>query len=306
MVEGRVAERTEVLELALRGQGDLLSKAREARRIWEATFNSITDAIAITDVNSRIKLVSEHASEVFGRNPEELIGAACNQLMASGYACPHKESPLKQNSAEREGLSREGKRLLNIRVSRFEDAEGHTAGLVHVYRDVTEQRAMERQLMHIERMSLAGKLVSAVAHEVATPLSVFANIAEMLLLDAEPGSATAQELHKITTHARRLTEMMRGLLNLVRQAPSEFSAAGSGAVDGVSFASGFAPVVTAALPAVVNISSSRVIRSNENELAPLFNDPFFRDFFGDRFKIPRERRRGGTRSRWLRFPPTGR
>lgn len=40
----------------------------------------------------------------------------------------------------------------------------------------------------------------------------------------------------------------------------------------------FAPVVKAALPAVVSISSSRTVKSED--AAPLFNDPFFRQFFG--------------------------
>jgi two-component system NtrC family sensor kinase len=222
MVEGRVAERTEVLELALRGQGDMLSEAREARRIWEATFNSINDAIAITDIDGRITLASARAAQVFGRQPEDLIGEHCDALMAGGYLCPHEESLGNHNLVEREVPSRAGNRLLNVRVSNFADADDRPTGFVHVFRDVTEQRAIERQLMHVERMTLAGKLVSAVAHEVATPLSVIANIAEMLLLEGEPAS-NAKELRKITTEARRITEMMRGLLNFVRQAPSQFT-----------------------------------------------------------------------------------
>jgi signal transduction histidine kinase len=72
-------------------------------------------------------------------------------------------------------------------------------------------------------MSLAGQMVSAVAHEVATPLSVVANIAEMLQIDAEPDSRMAADLGKIVTQARRVTEMMRSLLNFVRQAPAQYA-----------------------------------------------------------------------------------
>jgi PAS domain S-box-containing protein len=198
----------------------MLSEAREARRIWEATFNSITDAIVITDTEGRITLASEFALEVLGRRAGELVGASCGLLMAEGYNCPHDESLVKRSLVEREWLSRGGDRLLNIRVTSFDDSEGRPAGFVHVLRDVTEQRAIERQLMHVERMTLAGKLVSAVAHEVATPLSVIANIAEMLLLEAD--QASAQELRKITTEARRITEMTRSLLDFVRQTPSQF------------------------------------------------------------------------------------
>ena len=51
----------------------------------------------------------------------------------------------------------------------------------------------------------------------------------------------------------------------------------------------FAPAVNKAAPAVVNIYTRRVVRSQNT---PLFNDPFFRRFFGDDmnslFGLPRE------------------
>ncbi|HEV2299888.1 MAG TPA: DegQ family serine endoprotease [Candidatus Acidoferrales bacterium] len=48
------------------------------------------------------------------------------------------------------------------------------------------------------------------------------------------------------------------------------------------FANGFASVVQPALPAVVNISTTQVIKVRQN-MPGFFNDPFFRQFFGDQF-----------------------
>src|SRR5581483_9179244 len=58
----------------------------------------------------------------------------------------------------------------------------------------------------------------------------------------------------------------------------------------------FVPIVKAATPAVVNISTTRVVRSpgGGEQMAPFMDDPFFRQFFGDeffrRFQAPRERK----------------
>jgi serine protease Do len=57
----------------------------------------------------------------------------------------------------------------------------------------------------------------------------------------------------------------------------------------------FVSVVKAATPAVVNISTTRTVRTGAGKLpAPFMDDPFFRHFFGEeffrRFQIPRERR----------------
>lgn len=48
-----------------------------------------------------------------------------------------------------------------------------------------------------------------------------------------------------------------------------------------NFANGFATVLKPALPAVVNIHSSKVVKQRQG--MPFFNDPFFRQFFGDQF-----------------------
>ena len=51
----------------------------------------------------------------------------------------------------------------------------------------------------------------------------------------------------------------------------------------------FAPLVNKAAPAVVNIYTRRVQRARP--ISPLFNDPFFRRFFGDAFGFDRPRER---------------
>jgi serine protease Do len=63
----------------------------------------------------------------------------------------------------------------------------------------------------------------------------------------------------------------------------------------VVFDQGFSPVIRKAAPAVVNISSSKVVRVPDGAHGEQFlNDPFLRRFFGEefgrQFRVPRERR----------------
>ncbi len=50
-----------------------------------------------------------------------------------------------------------------------------------------------------------------------------------------------------------------------------------------NFANGFSAVIKPALPAVVNIRTSKMVKSQGNQMSPFFNDPMFRQFFGDQF-----------------------
>ena len=57
---------------------------------------------------------------------------------------------------------------------------------------------------------------------------------------------------------------------------------------------GFAPIVKQALPAVVNISTSKMIKVSNDDENPFLNDPMFRQFFGpnsgQQFKQPQQQR----------------
>ncbi len=57
----------------------------------------------------------------------------------------------------------------------------------------------------------------------------------------------------------------------------------SARADSVANLGTLAPVVKNTAPAVVSITASKVVRERRSPLPPIFNDPRFRDFFGDRF-----------------------
>jgi serine protease Do len=55
------------------------------------------------------------------------------------------------------------------------------------------------------------------------------------------------------------------------------------------FKNGFSSVLTPALPAVVNISSTKIVKNQNTQNVPdIYNDPLFRRFFGDQFPRPNQ------------------
>ena len=88
--------------------------------------------------------------------------------------------------------------------------------------------------------------------------------------------STAILLVVIAIMAGALMVTMSGSRNI----PIFVSTAHAAAYDQGPLAS-FAPVVKRVMPAIVNISSSKMVKSQQQQLPPgLFDDPFFRQFFG--------------------------
>ncbi len=58
----------------------------------------------------------------------------------------------------------------------------------------------------------------------------------------------------------------------------------------ITFDSGFSPVVEGVLPAVVSVATTRIVRAQDSGM-PFFDDPFFRQFFGQG-EMPPQREQG--------------
>ena len=63
--------------------------------------------------------------------------------------------------------------------------------------------------------------------------------------------------------------------------PVTLRIAGNAPAGPVNFNEGFASVLEPLLPAVVNISTSKVVKNTKSQNP--FSDPFFRQFFGNQF-----------------------
>jgi serine protease Do len=76
--------------------------------------------------------------------------------------------------------------------------------------------------------------------------------------------------------------------------------ASNGASESAALTTSFAPIVKNAQPAVVSIASTKVVKvSGDEGLAPFFDDPMFRQFFGDRGAGPRSGKQREQREQGL-------
>ncbi|WP_285670720.1 hybrid sensor histidine kinase/response regulator [Paralimibaculum aggregatum] len=109
-------------------------------------------------------------------------------------------------------------------------------GFVLAWRDVTEQRAAERELarrreasFQSEKLTALGELLAGVAHELNNPLSVVVGQALMLREEADDPN-TARRIEKISTAAERCAKIVKTFLAMARQRPARLAPTALGAV----------------------------------------------------------------------------
>jgi signal transduction histidine kinase len=104
-------------------------------------------------------------------------------------------------------------------ISPIIDADGRVVGYLGSHRDLTEQKALEQQLMHSQKMESIGTLAAGIAHEVGNPLASISSLVQVVLRTLSDPFAR-EKLGMVQSQVHRITKIIRDLVDFSR--PSNY------------------------------------------------------------------------------------
>ncbi len=163
----------------------------------EAVFEASPLAIYATDAEGRITRWNAAAERLFGWSRLEALGQRL-PFVPPAPGCDGGPKEMELSSVAKDG------RTVEVKLWRAPLANGCIA----IAANVTEQRAIERQLQQAQRMEAVGRLAGGVAHDFNNLLTVITGYGCMLLeepRDAAAVRAQAEEILRTTERASALT-----------------------------------------------------------------------------------------------------
>ena len=224
-VANQIAPMAENVRLYEKAQQEIAQRkaAEEEIRRSEERFRTLFEATleGIAIVRNGVVLEVNHALlAIFGCLPEELIGRRLTDLVAD-------EVDLEGTPRESVGFRRDGEPVdIEIAGKRYL-FQGEEVSVVAIRdiaqrkRDEAENKTLQRQLLHSQKMEAIGRLSAGVAHDFNNCLLAIFGYSDLLLERYEQDPFLARNLTGIKEAGQRAAALTKQLLAFARRQPME-------------------------------------------------------------------------------------
>ncbi len=188
-----------------------------------AMIESSNDAVIGIGLDDTVTSWNKGAEKIFGYSAEEMIGTPVTPLLSPDL--------MTQEPALREKLSREGRVLhgesavtrkdgkiiyVSTSMSVIKDSEGQIVGMTCISRDVTDQKALQVQIIRAQRLESLGTLAAGIAHQFNNINTAVKGYLDILSQDATLPAGPKEYVREALKAVQRsvdITERLQGLTN---------------------------------------------------------------------------------------------
>ena len=195
----------------------LAGELDELRRYHRETLNRLPLALCAVDNNScdnEIMLWNQAMSQMTGIHPDTVVGMPLNRIPAPWNHLL--EAFFKSNKAHlnKHRIEIGGTcRYFNLHKADIDTSDsGSKANQVMLLEDLTENKMLEEQLVHSERLASIGQLAAGVAHEIGNPVTGIDCLAQELTLYSDDKDTRKAAL-QIREQTRRVTGIIQSLVS---------------------------------------------------------------------------------------------
>jgi two-component system cell cycle sensor histidine kinase/response regulator CckA len=184
-----------------------------------AIVESSDDAIVSKDLDGVILTWNGGAERIYGYTADEVRGRPMSLLLPPDR--PDEETLIldqikrgeRVDHSETVRVRKDGRRIdVSLSISPIRDQDGIVRGVSHVARDISERKALERQLLQTQKLESLGVLAGGVAHDFNNLLTGILGNASLVADSLPPSNPNHRILEECVKAAERAAHLTRQLL----------------------------------------------------------------------------------------------
>ena len=206
---------------------NLYEKSKKAEERYRSFLDSSADAIAIFDFKGSIRYLNPAFTTLFEWTLEEARGNPIPMIPES----EQKKTTAMVRALIQKGVSyhgfetkrkrRDGRLLdVSISASRVDDHQGKRSGVLVTFRDISERKSLEAQLLHAHKMEAIGTLAGGIAHDFNNILQAISGYSQILMMGKKTDDPDYSKLEAIERSSHKASELTKQLLVFSRKAQS--------------------------------------------------------------------------------------
>jgi two-component system, NtrC family, sensor kinase len=219
------------LALSLRNQR-LLEETAFLKDYLASILEQANALIVVTDLNRQILVFNQALERLLGFPKEEVLATDLFLWIPAEDQARFAEAISATLSGRADGGSIESRMRgrggepiqIQFSMSALRDRQAEVDSLILVGRDMTQVRALERQIIEAEKMASLGKLAAGVVHELNNPLTSISVYSEYILKKLRTGQVVPgdeEKVEKVLEGARRIQKLTRDLVSYGRPSSEE-------------------------------------------------------------------------------------
>jgi len=219
----------EQLEMYSQKLEDLVQERTKELSISEkwhrSVFDNATDGIIVLDKNGVIDNVNQKVCEIHGFERNALVGINVELLEAGTGKENHEEIMSRILNGETliyetEHYRKDGSKVF-LEISSKAIEIGGELYIQSFYRDITDKKRIQEQLMQSQKMESVGSLAGGIAHNFNNILTAILGYSELLLEFSALDETSKQRVKNIESSARKAGVMVSKLLSFARREAHE-------------------------------------------------------------------------------------
>jgi len=193
----------------------------ELKNFNESIIQSMGAGLITLDLERRITSFNNGAEEVLGYKNDEVVGKYLDEVLPieeSRKILPdiisHTHSLLNR---EVELTRKDGSRVfVGYTITPRIDNHNLKVGTIISFRDISQIKQMQMEVVRMDRLASLGVLASGIAHEVRNPLAGIKTMAQTLEEEIDKSDPRQEYLARIIRQVNRLDELLRTLFSYAK------------------------------------------------------------------------------------------